>query len=1145
MAKKHQLIRLPILAGEQAAASAPNSQVRLSASAGTGKTQVLTARVLRLLLQGERPEAILCLTFTKAGAAEMADRIHERLGGWVTMDDDSLKRDLLSLGEAKLCDSLPDARNLFAKVLDARGSGLRIQTIHSFCQTLLASFPGEAGLPKGFRLIEGREEEQLAGKALADMVEGFERDGLSMALDRLKSTAKRLSEDATRSLLRRCAGDPEAMDGLGAGIEPKVRAWLGLGDANVEDIVRRGCEDGNFDAVGLAAIKQHNVAWGKIRAREKTDAIDNWLALPLDQRSENLGLINSVWAKADGDPKTTGKGWAPQVEDYPELVAAQYDHFMGLVELRRLAATALAISDALQIGQDYARAYADKKRAVGAVDFNDLIRSTVTLLKTPGIGEWIKFKLDQQIDHVLVDEAQDTNAAQWDIVKALAEEFFAGAGAKGARVRTLFTVGDFKQAIFGFQGTDPHEFQKAGDHFAALAEAAEQDMLPLSLRESYRSSQPILDVTDAVLNELGHEKLGLPQPPGLHESALGGSGSVTLWQPISNVLSDEDAADDNEEGQEKTAQSELIWAEALAEKIKGWMNGGLRLRNQNRDAEPGDVMILVRSRGELARLIVSQLYQKGVEVAGVDRLRLNAPIAVQDLLACMRFAVQPRDDLSLACVLVSPLIGWSQDELYAHAFGRTGDLWPHLKAKLDEEALKVPTALLNMADRSTPYRFLEAILSEPIIAGRKKLIARLGEEARDPIEELLNAALIFEKQTMPSLQVFLDWFDRGDVDIKRDPAKPENKVRVMTVHGAKGLQAPIVVLADATADPDYKRRRDLKWEAEPGLHIPLFRPKKEELVGSLKTSAEQDDAKERQEHWRSLYVAMTRAEEHLCVGGALKPKQQGQPLNQDCWHVRIDRALNELGAQMDDDGAKQIALIEKPRGNGDPKSIAAKWQGSLPDWAFRTAAQEARPPRPLSPSAILPIDQEISPPPSVERRDAARRGVLLHALFERLPALAQTARRDAAHRWLQHSAGIEEAEQRDEMIGTVMDILDRPAFSEVFSGEALAEAPLAGVVGEQVIAGTVDRLLISEDEVLVVDFKTGRRAPASAEAVSPHHKAQMGAYAAVLAGIFPGRQIRAALLYTSGPSLIEIPQATLEAYKPGFQDANQLLQESG
>jgi ATP-dependent helicase/nuclease subunit A len=760
MAKKRRLSTLPLLADTQAIASDPAQQIRLSASAGTGKTQVLSARVLRLLLKTVSPESILCLTFTKAGAAEMADRIHERLGGWVTMDGPLLATDLKNLGEDYSPDAQANARTLFAKVLDARGSGLRIQTIHSFCQTLLGSFPAEAGLPPGFRPIEGREEEQLAAQALSDLVEGFARDRRDGDLNRLYAMVRQLSDGVTRSFLRECAYRPEAIEAIGPGVAAKVRAWLGLNEVDVEEIIRNGCSEAGFDADGLAQIIALNEAWGTATARKKIAAIQSWLALSVDERMQNLALIHGVWSKGEGEIRSFVKGQAPQDDDYPALAQAQFCHFSGLVQLRRLAEMATFIADALLIGQAYARCYADAKRAAGVVDFNDLIRHTVRLLAAPGIGEWIKFKLDQSVDHILVDEAQDTNVDQWEIVKALAGDFFAGSGAKPGSVgRTIFAVGDFKQAIFGFQGTDPREFERATKHFEDLASGAEQILHRLSLSKSYRSSQPILDVTDQVLAALGPEALGLPELPPRHVSAKLGSGSITLLPPITAASDDggdvadaNDNDDDSEEGW--IGAADLKWASALARKVRDWIAGGMYLRNKDRPVEPGDIMILVRSRGERARLIVSRLYEEKVPVAGVDRLQLGAPIAVQDLLACIRFVLQPEDDLSLACLLVSPLIGWSQDLLYERAKGRKSPLWQHLGAH-KPEAL---SEMLRRTDKLTPYQFLESILSDPLIEGRRKLIARLGEEARDPIDELLNTALAFEEQNFPSLELFLDWF---------------------------------------------------------------------------------------------------------------------------------------------------------------------------------------------------------------------------------------------------------------------------------------------------------------------------------------------------------------------------------------------------
>ena len=758
------------------------------------------------------------------------------------------------------------------------------------------------------------------------------------------------------------------------------------------------------------------------------------------------------------------------------------------------------------------------------------------------MGDWIRFKLDQSTDHILIDEAQDTNSEQWEIVTALSGEFFAGDGAKGNTRRTLFVVGDYKQAIFGFQGTDPQQFNLAREYFSAAAAQAEEELLDLSLMRSFRSGPAVLEVVDATLAVLGHEALGLPRADAAHVSARGGSGSVSLLPPVSGLASEDE---DDEAAEQWLGDAALAFARDLAAQVKHWTTGGLMLRNQGgRPARPEDVLILLRSRGDLARLIVSRLYEAGVPVAGVDRLRLNAPIAVMDLLACIRFALQPGDDLTLAALLVSPLIGWSQDELYARAHGRKGALWPHLRATLTVDDLAIPYALLRMADLTTPYRFLETILSGPI-RGRAKLIARLGEEARDPVEELLNAALAFERDAPPSLQLFVDWFDRGDVEIKRDPSKPESAVRVMTVHGAKGLQAPIVVLADATSDPDFKKPRDLKWLAEEGLTLPVFRPTKSELVGSLKESAEQGDARERQEHWRLLYVALTRAEEHLFIGGALSPTQAARGMGDDCWHMRAGAALASLGAVADAAGMLVHSREGKILAVGKAGKADTREAVVMPDWLLCAAPQEARPPRPLAPSVIEAPDTESSPPPDKAMRDAARRGILLHSLFERLPQVSPPRRADAADAWLERSAGVTDQAERAKLVRDTLAVIERPDFAAIFGPDALAEAPLAGVVGARVVSGTVDRLLIGARDILVVDFKTGRRVPDSVASVSEHHKAQMGAYAALLAQIFPDHRVQAALLYTTGPSLIALPDDVVAAYKPGYRDLQDKLAGAG
>ncbi len=1141
MANAEQHRRIPVLQGEQADASRHNAtDVWLSASAGTGKTQVLTARVLRLLLHGAAPESILCLTFTKAGAAEMANRINEILGRWVRLESAALALDLKSLGEAFGPEEQAKARTLFARVLDARGGGLRIQTIHSFCQSLLGGFPAEAGLVPGFRAIEGREEIALGQSALAHMVANAESGGQLGLVERLKRLSLRLGEDGARTLLDRCARDPEAMEALESRIEARVRRWLDVPDLDPEMLLLAACTDGGFDRQALERLMGMNEDWGTVTGLKRVAAISDWLAMAPPERLQNLSRLTGVWASTSGDIRKFSKSQAPQNTEYEPLATELYNFFNGLLQIRLLANTADDIANALIVGQAYSRTYAAAKQAAGVVDFNDLIRYTVNLLEEDGVGNWIRYKLDQATDHILVDEAQDTNARQWDIVKAVAGEFYAGEGAKGNVVRTLFTVGDYKQAIFGFQGTDPKEFERAKAHFSDLAVGADREVKDLSLAHSYRSGRPILDLVNQLIETVTPTAMGLDRDPVPHVSArLGQSGSVTLWPPIRP-----DMAEDGEEDAEETwlSDAELRLAADIATKVRDWTQGAdrLRLRNEGRDAEPGDVLILVRTRGDLARTIVSRLHEAGVPVAGVDRLTLNVPIAVQDLMSCIRFVLQPEDDLNLASLLVSPLIGWSHADLYERGKQRRGiSLWQHLGEHKPPALLD----LLGMADFSTPHKFLEAVLSGQM-RGRARLIARLGEEARDPIEELLNQALSFEKDVTSSLQLFVDWFDRSEVEIKRESAQSSGAVRVMTVHGAKGLQAPIVILADATRDPDSKKPKVLDWVADERLTLPIFMPRKAERTGSLRASAEATQRKEQEENWRLLYVALTRAEEHLFIGGALKSRQLKDGMGERCWHVQVERALLAMGADVVEGVMRLEYQEDEPvRAKGQSPKEAAN--PDLPAWASSAAPQEARPPKPLAPSAIIPADTVADPPPSLGMRQAAERGALLHGLFERLPDVDTADRPIFAERWLRDAAGVADPELRTALVADALRVMNEPSFQHVFAKDGLAEAPLAGVVDGQVIAGTVDRLLVGEAEVLVVDFKTGRRVPASASAVPDHHKAQMAAYVEVLRGIFPSHTVRAALLYTTGPALIQLGDSDLSPHKPGYHRLQDNLPAGG
>ncbi|CAN5237553.1 double-strand break repair helicase AddA [soil metagenome] len=1127
---------LPALDGAQAAAADPQAHAALSASAGTGKTEVLTARVLRLLLQGARPESILCLTFTKAAAAEMANRIGARLAAWVRLKDSELATDLLNLGESNDPLTVKRARQLFARVLDCPG-GLKIQTIHAFAQSLLASFPAEAKIVPGFQPIEGRAEQELVRRTLAELISDWEGKGDLQLVADVQCLSRRLGEGGAVDYLKACASRHEALAAFGSSeaIEPVIRDILDLPDGSVEEHLAAHCADDRFDCDLLRAIGEANRQWGKATGLGIVERVEKWLAMEPAARASALPELALIVFTGGGELRKTSPGQRSADPDYDDHAERLADAVAELLTIQKGARLAADIAAGLRAGQAFAAAYTRAKRIAGVADFDDLIDWTRRLLGTQCMGELVRYKLDRQVDHILIDEAQDTNAAQWEIIDRLVEEYFTGSSEADERWRTLFMVGDFKQSIYRFQGTDPAEFEDAraryrgqalelieADQSLVDAKQRAREFRDLSIGASFRSAQPILDVVDGVIDQLGFTAIGLPDEPARHVAHYKGRpGQVELWQPSAVETADND--NDSDEGEERWVElRDRLYAEELASRIEQMVDEAHLLGSKERKLTPGEILVLVRSRGELASLVVARLFAKGVPVAGVDRLHLHEPLAVPDLLAAVRFAVQPNDDLSLANLLVSPLIGWDQDQLRELAYGRKVPLWRELRKRAAESALfsgahDALSELLRIADFTSPSRFLETILSGPM-AGRRKLYGRLGMASRDPIDELMNSAIEYERSEIASLDRFLSWFAKGDVDVQRDAGAPANEVRVMTVHGAKGLQAPVVILADSTADPKKLGRTPLVLDVKTRAGVaPMLRPKKDELRSPFAELVEDEQRRDLQEHWRLLYVALTRAADRLIVSGAApKPKKDGSDARpENCWHRAVHDAMTALGAEPVEEG-KRVKLV-----HGTHRPIRAREHKptelpvtKVPAWATSPAPPEARPPRPLAPSALAE-DREPSPPTSPGQRAAAERGTMIHSLLERLPAVVPERREEAALRWLEHSAGIADPAAREEIARSVCGIIADRRFADLFGPRSLGEAPIAATLTDgRVIAGTVDRLLVTSEHILVVDFKTGR-APQSDDEIPEAHRLQMQAYCQALSVIFPDRRVGAALLYTA------------------------------
>ncbi|MDJ0977387.1 MAG: double-strand break repair helicase AddA [Erythrobacter sp.] len=1161
------------LKDNQLRAVEPADNVWLSASAGTGKTQVLSARVLRLLLRRDvEPEQILCLTFTKAGAAEVANRINAVLARWVRLDDTKLFTELQSLGADTDHGTRDRARTLFASVLDCPGGGLRIDTIHAFSQWLLANFPDEADLSPGSQAMDDRQRELLARDCLADLLSEAEASNDTRILSAVELFVLRKDPGSLHDWLIRCAAREELWEGKAgwqSPVDARVRRMLDMPADADEAWAFNGLSAEVFPDATLRAMIAPLEDWGTKTADKCLAFMREWLSLDLEARTSRYAEFRKTLLKADGSPALS-------------LKKPREDH-LGFAEGQELIATAVAMVEerlallklaelltaALELGRAFALRWREAKRREGLLDFDDLIRRAAELLAQPETGAWIRYKLDRRFDHILIDEAQDTNAAQWDIVEALIDDFFSGEGASGDKLRTIFTVGDYKQAIFGFQGTSPENYERAKvrirerildarENAVALREARNvPNWLPLDLERSFRTAQPVLDFVNAAISRLGHEAFGLPSPPPDHGGEAR-AGLVAMWNP---VRADEDHPEDEE--REWLSHHETVLAERIAKQVASWVRGPDRFvleKGKRRYAEAGDVMVLVRKRGGLAAQIVAKLHEARVAVAGVDRLRLGAPLAVKDVMSALRFAAQPLDDLECANLLVSPLIGWTQDDLLEHApRPDKTPLWHHLRrkdapAKVQETAQRLRD-LLRLADFETPQALLAWVLTGPW-RGRARLVARLGREANDPLDELINAAFAFESANTPSLAGFIEWFDAGSAEVKRDPDDAGGQVRVLTVHGSKGLQAPIVILADATGRPgegNALELTDAPLGEERGSNpaVPLPALSKDERVGPIGEAEEAASAADKEEHWRLLYVAMTRAEEALFLTGALGKQDLKNGPHEDSWYAQLEPLFEKEALADPLWGARRewgrradpLAQTTDRAASGEQEAAA------LPAWATTPIGPEPKPPRPLAPSSAG--DDPGADPPLAHADDAAamraamRRGVLIHRLLEGLPDLPPNTRRETASAWLERQGGDLPSETREDMLARALSVLEAPDFAEIFMPGSLAEVPLTATVGGVVVTGTIDRLLVTPDAVMVVDFKTTSRPPDTAETVPTATMRQMAAYVAALEAIYPGRPVRAAVLYTQTPQLIELPQGLLAVHKDQLGEAQESYRDVG
>ncbi len=1129
---------------QQLRASNPQASVWVSANAGAGKTHALTTRVTRLLLVGTEPERILCLTYTKAAAAEMSSRLYQRLGDWAMEEDETL-----ALAIANIEGPLPDkaklvrARRLFARAIETPG-GLKIQTIHAFCQSLLGRFPLEAEVPPNFNVLDDRGAAELLANVREHVLE-LARDDAESPLGRaLSFVVGRIDETTFDKLMGEITGKRAAFGRLltehgsvekivealrdelgvlpGDTTESAKAAFFGKEQFDEVELKKAvaALQSGTKTDIKFAEVFQRVLKTKAARAQTHDDYVGIFL---IQSGAPRAKLITSKPAKAH-----------PDVEVF---LGDEQQRVLGHVQYLKSVHVAEASEAILRLAIEILLEFSRVKRQRAFLDYEDMIAHTRELLLAGNMAPWVLYKLDGGIDHILVDEAQDTSPDQWDVVAALTDEFMSGSGAREL-TRTIFAVGDEKQSIYSFQGADPKRFDLMQHYFEARVKGADLTWDPVRLVRSFRSTPQVLQAVDAVFaGEVARAGLTASGDVDGHDPVRrDDAGRVELWEL--EQPDEPDASEPWDAPLNYVSQADPMakLADRIAETIGGWIARGEILPSKGRPIEPGDILILVRRRNAFVSEMVRLLKKRNIAVAGADRMVVTDEIAVMDLMALGHFTLLPDDDLTLAIVLKSPLVGLDEDELFQLAHGRgKATLWQNLQARAGEtprfgEACALLERMLKRADFEPPYEFFAHVLSEE--RGRLKLLARLGRDASDPIDEFLNLALDYERDHAASMQGFLHWTGQGGAEIKRDMDKGRNEVRIMTVHGAKGLEAEIVFMPDTCGAPGAQHDPAfLNLTGEPPLLVWPIRKDEEDAASA--EARERHRLAQAEEYRRLLYVSMTRARDRLYVCGYQGAREPAP----DCWYNLIAGAFKPLAEEMKDADGHTVWRLdgEQTRLVKTEDVVEPARHDALGAWAQAMVASEPSPSRPLAPSRLPPDGQDEPAALSPLAGNKAKRflrGTLIHRLLQTLPNLPDDAREAAARHMLESPAHELDAAARDEIVGVTLSVLRDPDFAEIFSEGSRAEAALVGQIdfaGQPVlVSGQIDRLCVTATRVLVIDYKTNRPAPPKIDDVQSAYFAQMAAYRAVLRQIYPDREVVCALLWTDGPRLMELPAERLD-----------------
>lgn len=1109
--------RSKIASKQQLSAANPNISVWVEASAGTGKTKVLSDRVLRILLNSDNPhpERILCLTYTKAGAVEMKSRIFERLSEWAVISEKKLEENIIKLfPEGQLSfDEFSTykerARTLFAVLLDTPG-GIKIQTIHGFCQDLLSRFPIEAGVSPYFEVMESNEQSDILEQIRRDLLNDLELSALNDKAKYMMYITENMKEANFDKALQEIIENHSKLQSI-FNHYPNFDSFVQnlarrIGVDSDKLIIDHQTDFMNFLRGYLATIVD-TLNHGTPAENETASLLNS--IIKNNFKAADFSLAQKLFLTGNKTPKIKGTksslAYNPDIAVTGQKIADKLNSTLRLITKQRLFFASRAI---FGLAHELFSKYDEYKKQRAKLDYDDLIFYAGNLLADSSASDWVLYKLDGGIDHILVDEAQDTSPEQWKIIKSLSEEFFAGEGSKNEQ-RTIFVVGDRKQSIFSFQGADPQKMEDMSHYFQ---NKIHNGFEKINLDVSFRSTSAVLDTVNKIFSqpEAADGVVAKNEKVNHLPYRVGEWGKVEIWPLIIKDEAQNNDENDNEYSyliQKKKTSPKYQLARQIALKIKDLMAKSL---STPRPLRFGDFMILVQKRSHFMNEFIRACKESNVNVSGADRMNLLEQIAIQDLISLAEFLLLPNDDLSLAEVLKSPLFNLTDDDLFKLCWNRkNANLWSKLKDFTEYRSIYEQLQnLFNLVDFVRPFELFNYVLTK--MNGRRNFILRMGYEVEDSLDEFMNLVLNFEKEHIPSLQNFVEWITSHSCEVKREIKQNESDaVRIMTAHGSKGLQARVVFLPDTTIGNNVKNEQKLLVDEDGGVaYYPFCKDNYDEKCKYVNQNDALKDAEERR---RLLYVALTRAEDELYVCGYANSLKD---LPEDSWYSLCRRILEkegkeQTGGEYTYETAGYIAQKQKSDVVYDNK------MPEVPAWINEFAKPESALSKPYTPSKIENDEDVDTISPLTEQGNYFKRGTIIHKLLQFLPQTKENHKEIIA-KYLSQT-GFSENQQK-QIETEVLSLLNTTEFSDIFGQYSKAEVPIMGEINGRIFSAQIDRLIIMPDKIKIVDFKTNRRI----DEIPQAYVNQLKIYAELIKRIYPDKPVETYILWTNKLKLTRI-----------------------